>query len=77
MAPVSLIVDPRVVSLNAAGLTQYDYYTVLFGLGRAFGVLSQLVWDRALGLALERPKSVTSEWLRGFVGKAEAPRARL
>jgi citrate synthase len=48
---------------------QYDYYTVLFGVGRAFGVLAQLFWDRGLGLPLERPKSVTSEWLQDFVAK--------
>jgi citrate synthase len=44
-------------------MTEQNYYTVLFGVSRAFGVLSALVWDRALGLPLERPKSVTSEWL--------------
>ena len=35
------------------GLNEYDYYTVLFGVGRAWGVLAQLFWDRALGLPLE------------------------
>ena len=35
------------------GLEEYDYYTVLFGVGRAWGVLAQLFWDRALGLPLE------------------------
>jgi len=45
------------------GFTQYEYYTVLFGVSRAVGGLSQLYWDRALGLPLERPKSVTPEWL--------------
>jgi citrate synthase len=57
------------VLLKHYGLTQYDYYTVLFGVGRAFGVLAQLFWDRALNLPLERPKSVTSEWLEDFVKK--------
>ena len=37
------------------GLEEYDYYTVLFGVGRAWGVLAQLFWDRALNLPLERP----------------------
>jgi len=45
------------------GFTQYQYYTVLFGVSRAVGALSQLFWDRVLGLPLERPKSVTPEWL--------------
>lgn len=45
------------------GFTQYKFYTVLFGVSRAVGALSQMYWDRALGLPLERPKSVTPEWL--------------
>jgi citrate synthase len=45
------------------GFTQYQYYTVLFGVSRGVGALSQLYWDRAMGLPLERPKSVTPEWL--------------
>merc|ERR1719263_1318354 len=45
------------------GFTEQDYYTVLFGVSRAMGVLSQLFWDRALGLPLERPKSLTPEWI--------------
>jgi len=57
------------VLLKYYGLTQYDYYTVLFGVGRAYGVLAQLFWDRALSLPLERPKSVTSEWLDDFIKK--------
>jgi citrate synthase len=42
---------------------------VLFGVSRALGVLASLCWDRALGLPLERPKSVTTQlvnlWLEG------------
>jgi citrate synthase len=45
------------------GVREWDYYTVLFGVGRALGVLANIVWDRALGYALERPKSVTTEML--------------
>ena len=48
------------------GFTQQDYYTVLFGVSRAMGCLSQLFWDRALGMPLERPKSVTPEWIRDY-----------
>ncbi|HEV2480118.1 MAG TPA: citrate (Si)-synthase, eukaryotic [Puia sp.] len=51
------------------GLVEYEFYTVLFGVSRALGVLASLCWDRALGFPLERPKSVTTElvkeWLRG------------
>jgi citrate synthase len=50
------------------GFTEYNYYTVLFGVSRALGVLAQLCWDRALGLSLERPKSVTTEYLKERVG---------
>ena len=51
------------VLLMHYGLTEHNFYTVLFGVSRAMGVLSQLFWDRALGLPLERPKSVTPEWI--------------
>jgi citrate synthase len=50
------------------GIDAYDFYTVLFGVSRAIGVLSQLVWDRALMLPLERPKSVTSKWIQIEIG---------
>ncbi|KAH7544803.1 hypothetical protein FEM48_Zijuj01G0025000 [Ziziphus jujuba var. spinosa] len=46
------------------------YYTVLFGVSRSIGICSQLIWDRALGLPLERPKSVTMEWLENYCKKA-------
>ncbi len=49
------------------GLTEYSYYTVLFGVSRALGVLAALCWSRALGFPLERPKSVTSEWIKEFI----------
>jgi citrate synthase len=49
------------------GVREYDFYTVLFGVSRAMGVLAQLVWDRALGFPLERPKSITTEWIRKTV----------
>ncbi len=51
------------------GLKEYNYYTVLFGVSRALGVLSALCWSRALGFPLERPKSVTLDWVRSFIAK--------
>jgi len=51
------------------GFREAEYYTVLFGVSRAFGVLSQLFWDRALFLPLERPKSVTPEWIENYCAK--------
>jgi citrate synthase len=51
------------------GMKEYEYYTVLFGVSRALGVLAAQVWSRALGFPLERPKSVTTvsmqAWLKG------------
>lgn len=46
------------------GMTEYDFYTVLFGTSRALGVLAALVWDRGLGMPLERPKSFTTEFAK-------------
>jgi len=45
------------------GLVEYDFYTVLFGVSRALGVLSSLTLQRSLGLPLERPKSETTKSL--------------
>jgi citrate synthase len=51
------------------GMKEYEYYTVLFGVSRALGVLAAQIWSRALAFPLERPKSVTTEnvkaWLKG------------
>jgi citrate synthase len=49
------------------GVREYDYYTVMFGVSRAMGVLASLVWDRGLLLPIERPKTVTTEWIKGKV----------
>ncbi|WP_290792475.1 citrate (Si)-synthase, eukaryotic [Flavihumibacter sp. UBA7668] len=51
------------------GLKEYEFYTVMFAVSRALGVMASLIWDRALGFPLERPKSITTEqvkrWLKG------------
>ncbi|MBT7466502.1 MAG: citrate (Si)-synthase, eukaryotic [Bacteroidetes bacterium] len=44
------------------GIKEHEFYTVLFGVSRAMGVLAQLVWDRAFGLPIERPKSQNTKW---------------
>lgn len=49
------------------GLNEYDFYTVLFGVSRALGVMASMLWDRALGSPIERPKSVTYDWLKKAV----------
>jgi citrate synthase len=54
------------------GLVEYEFYTVLFGVSRSLGVLASLCWDRALGYSLERPKSVTTDNVKGWLkGKEE------
>jgi len=50
------------------GLKEYDFYTVLFAVGRALGVTANIIWDRGLGYPLERPKSVTTEMLEEVAG---------
>ena len=51
------------------GMVEYEFYTVLFSVSRALGVLSSICWDRALSFPIERPKSVTTAavklWLEG------------
>ncbi|MFN7832267.1 MAG: citrate (Si)-synthase, eukaryotic [Bacteroidota bacterium] len=49
------------------GMKEYNYYTVIFGVSRALGVLAAQCWSRALGLPLERPKSVTTEWVKQYL----------
>lgn len=54
--------------LTSYGITEYPIYTVLFGVSRALGVLTQLVWDRLYGLPIERPKSMTLDWFKDKAG---------
>lgn len=53
------------------GVQEYDFYTVLFGIGRSIGVLSNIIWDRALGYPIERPKSLTTDMLEGIAHKSK------
>lgn len=50
------------------GMTEFEYYTVVFGCSRAMGALSQLVWDRVHNLPIERPKSLSMEAIAKLVG---------
>jgi len=52
------------------GLNEYAFYTVLFGVSRALGVLANSCWSRALGFPLERPKSHTFEKMKEIVKSA-------
>lgn len=55
------------------GVREFDFYTVLFGVGRALGVTANYVWARALGWPIERPKSVTTKMLEEMVQTALQP----
>ncbi|KAL6940078.1 citrate (Si)-synthase [Hanseniaspora vineae] len=57
------------VLLQYYGLTDASFYTVLFGVARAFGVLPQLIMDRAFGMPIERPKSFSTEKFMQLVKK--------
>ncbi len=46
------------------GLTEFPYYTVLFSVSRTMGMLSQLILNRAMGTAITRPKSVSTQWIK-------------
>jgi citrate synthase len=52
------------VILYHYGLREFDFYTVIFGVSRALGVLPTLTWNRAYGLPIERPGSVNLEWIK-------------
>lgn len=63
---------PNVDAINGAmqyhyGVTQFDFYTVLFGVSRVLGFTAHLVWSRALGKPIERPKSLTTKILEEMV----------
>jgi citrate synthase len=50
------------------GLKEYDFYTVLFAIGRSLGVVANIIWDRGLGYPIERPKSITTAMLEEIAG---------
>ncbi len=63
---------PNVDAISGAlqyyyGVREFDFYTVLFGVGRALGVTANLVWARALGQPIERPKSLSTTMLEEAV----------
>jgi citrate synthase len=51
------------------GLKEWDFYTVLFGVGRSIGCMANITWDRALGYPIERPKSVTTDMLEKWAAE--------
>lgn len=54
------------------GVREFDFYTVLFGVGRALGVTANYVWARALGQPIERPKSLTTAMIEAAAKAAQS-----
>src|SRR3972149_3534303 len=52
------------------GVREFDFYTVLFGVGRALGVTANYVWARGWVQPIERPKSVTTKMLEEAAAEA-------
>ncbi|HKI55181.1 MAG TPA: citrate (Si)-synthase [Anaerolineales bacterium] len=55
------------------GVRDFDFYTVIFGIGRALGVTANYVWSRALGMPIERPKSLSTKMLEDIVEASKQP----
>jgi citrate synthase len=53
------------------GVRDFEFYTVIFGVGRALGVTANYVWSRALGMPIERPKSLSTKMLEDVVAAAK------
>ncbi|MBL7999262.1 MAG: citrate (Si)-synthase, partial [Candidatus Kapabacteria bacterium] len=51
------------------GLTEFNFYTVMFGVSRAMGICSQIIFHRMVGSAITRPKSVTLAQLTAMANK--------
>ncbi|GAH54671.1 unnamed protein product, partial [marine sediment metagenome] len=57
------------------GMTEFDYYTVIFGVSRILGISSQAILARAISSPIVRPKSVTTRWMKATVAKEPALKA--
>ncbi len=65
---------PNVDAISGAlqyhyGVTEFDFYTVMFGVSRILGVSANVIWDRALGQPIERAKSLTTPMLEAIAAK--------
>jgi citrate synthase len=63
---------PNVDAINGTlqhyfGMTEMDFYTVLFGFSRILGITTHVTWSRALGKPIERPKSLTTDILEKMI----------
>ena len=62
--------------LHHYGLTEFSYYTVLFAVSRTLGICAQTIVARAIGAPIERPKSVTTGWVKKQVAVSPAKENR-
>jgi citrate synthase len=70
---------PNVDAINGTlqyhyGVTEIDFYTVLFGVSRCMGLCAHATWARALGKPIERPKSLTTAMLEEMVKEDQETR---
>ena len=63
LVKIKCVTSCVLIFLQYYGMTEMNYYTVMFGVSRALGCLSSTIWDRAFGLPIERPKSMSTEHL--------------
>lgn len=52
------------------GIKETDFYTVLFGTSRIMGFTAHVVWARALGKPIERPKALTTRLLESMISNS-------
>lgn len=52
------------------GMTEFTFYTVMFGVSRALGICAQILFHRMVGSAIVRPKSVTLDELEHMAQRA-------
>jgi len=50
-------------NFNYLGMTESDFYTVVFGVSRSLGCLSNGIWARIFGLPIERPNSIDLDYI--------------
>lgn len=51
-------------------MTEYTFYTVMFGVSRALGICAQLLFHRMVNSPIVRPKSVTLDELEAMAQRA-------
>jgi citrate synthase len=54
------------------GMTEFTFYTVMFGVSRALGICAQILFHRMVGSPIVRPKSVTLAELEQMAQNATA-----